>query len=102
MTVTHDLDTLSAETNYGYSAVGMFFRVASSCVRVTTVFLEELLFGVFAMASYSTGWSTTDSIILLNSAATFASKSDSILYTSVNSAKAQRPWRPSLLTPGIQ
>lgn len=43
----------------------MFFRVASSCVRVTTVFLEELLFGVFAMASYSTGWSTTDSIIFV-------------------------------------
>src|ERR1019366_2248544 len=43
-----------------------------------------------------------DSIILLNSASTLAAKSDSIWYTSVNSANAQRPYLPLLLTPGTQ
>lgn len=42
------------------------------------------------------------SIILLNSASTFFAKSTSIWYTSVNSAKAQRPYCLRLFTPGTQ
>src|ERR1700683_5579509 len=44
----------------------------------------------------------TDSIILLNSGSTFASKSAWIWYASVNSANAQRPYWPLLFTPGTQ
>ena len=48
------------------------------------------------------GLALTAAIILLNSLSTLALKSDSIWYTSVNSAKAQRPYCPVWFTPGIQ
>src|SRR5262245_24917424 len=45
---------------------------------------------------------TAAAIIRSNSASTFALKSASIWYTSVNSANAQRPYVFRLFTPGTQ
>ena len=66
-------DCCSAGTTDSNSAVGMFFRDAASCVSVVTILF---FFATFAMCvSYTAGPAVTESIILLNSDSTLASKS---------------------------
>ena len=70
----------AAHTDW-YSAVGMFLRVASSCVRVSTIFFGvgfAVLPSFCSLLLAAAAVDVTDSIIFLNSLSTRSSKSASI------------------------
>ena len=84
-----------------YSAVGIFLREASSCIKVSTIFLASA-FIVFAIsASLLPVRRGHDSIIFLNSLRR-ALKSASMPNTSVNSQRPSGHISRYLFTPGIQ